>query len=219
MGDVPDFLPSESAFGFVNSWPSAPVTVLRTPFGAVRGGDASRGLCGGMVFAALDYWHAGRPVPAQRPDQGEPLYAFIVRRLLASWNLPQGIVKYYRWMRLPDAGKGGVGWRTVTRTLPDIDAALAVGRPLPLGVVTVQSRRLRDLRRNHQVLVYARESSQDRATLRVYDPNRGARDDIAISFDTDQAAAHTIFEHNLGLDEQVRGFFPIAYATVRPPPP
>lgn len=49
------FLPSRHGFAFVNSWPSEPAVVLTTPFGKIGVGNASAGLCGGMVFAALDY--------------------------------------------------------------------------------------------------------------------------------------------------------------------
>jgi hypothetical protein len=50
--------------GFANTWLSQPAVVLATPFGRVSFGDASAGLFGGMVFAALDYWHAGIAPPA-----------------------------------------------------------------------------------------------------------------------------------------------------------
>ena len=54
------FLASSDGFVFHNSWPSQPAVVFKTPFGKVDIGNAKGGLCGGMVFAALDYWHADR---------------------------------------------------------------------------------------------------------------------------------------------------------------
>lgn len=211
------FLPSESGFRFVNSWPSNPVFTLPTPLGRVRVGNARGGLCGGMVFAALDYWYANRRPPSEQPVKGDPLYGFIVRRLFDSWHLPGGVAQYYRWMSRPDAGTTGVGWMTINRGLSGLICDLADARPVPLGVVTTTSRRLVDLGLNHQVLAYAGDVVGDDVTVRVYDPNRGQRDDIAISCNVGEPAGRTHFEHNLGLACQVRGFFPIGYRAVPPP--
>lgn len=170
-----------------------------------------------MVFAALDYWYAGTLPPHDRPVTGDPLYSFIVRRLIDSWHVPAGVAQYYRWMRLPDGARSGVGWLTTNRSLPQVTRALDRGQPVPLGVVTTSSRRLTDLGRNHQVLAYACDTAGDELTVRVYDPNRGQRDDVAIRFDAGAPADRAGFRHNLGLDERVRGFFPIRYRTAAPP--
>lgn len=217
MGNVSQFLPSAAGFPFVNSWPSSPVVVVRTPLGKVRVGDARGGLCGGMVFAALDYWYADQRPPSARPVRGNPLYSFIVRRLIDSWHLPAGVAQYYRWMGRPDVGITGVGWLTIRRGLPALLSDLGDGRPVPLGIVSTASRRLVDLGRNHQVLAYACDVIGDNITVRVYDPNRGPRDDIAISFSAATPTGRTDFRHNLGLDDPVRGFFRIRYTAVTPP--
>ena len=75
---------------------------MPTPFGRVGIGNAARGLCGGMVFGALDYWHAGtrRRQPA---STALGCFRFIVRRLIRSWHIPVGVARYYYWMNLPDA--------------------------------------------------------------------------------------------------------------------
>src|SRR5215472_14481727 len=92
------FLPSRDGFAFPNSWPAAPAITLPTPVRRIGIGNAAAGLCGGMVFAALDYWHAGlRPQPG-RPAPGSALYRYLVRRQIASWHLPSGVARYYRWM-------------------------------------------------------------------------------------------------------------------------
>src|SRR5215211_255243 len=97
------FLPSRDGFAFVNSWPSQPAVVRPTPLGTLTLGDAAAGLCGGMVFAALDYWQSGAPPPPRRPEADHPLYCFIVHRLVDSWRVPVGVAQYYQWMRLPDS--------------------------------------------------------------------------------------------------------------------
>ena len=62
-------------------------------------GSAANGLCGGMVFAALDHFTAGRPIPSvDRPEAGTPLYEFIASRLIDSFDLPTGPLKYLDYM-------------------------------------------------------------------------------------------------------------------------
>ena len=67
MPDPISFLPSQDGLAFTNAWPSEPAVVLPTPFGKINIGNAAAGLCGGMVFAALDFWHTGIQPPATRP--------------------------------------------------------------------------------------------------------------------------------------------------------
>jgi hypothetical protein len=145
------FLPSVDGFAFVNSWPSQPAVELPTPFGLIAVGDAAAGLCGGMVFAALDYWHAGAVASTAQPSREDRLYRYIVRRLVESWHVPAGVAQYYQWMNLPDADTGfnafghriiverGLAWRTIGVQLPAVRADLDLGLPVPLGVVTAAS--------------------------------------------------------------------------------
>jgi hypothetical protein len=229
---VPDpdrFVPSQHGFAFTNAWPSEPAVVLATPFGDISVGNAAAGLCGGMVFAALDYWRAGVVPPAARPDPGEPLYRHIVRRLVESWHLPVGVAQYYQWMNLPDGDTGfdlfgrhvvidrGLAWRTIQVQWAQIRADLDHGTPAALGVVTVASPRPADLGLNHQVLAYDYDQSDTEVSIRVYDPNRGARDDTWIRFDPSTPTKPTAFTHNLDIGHAVRGFFRTAYAPSAPP--
>src|SRR2546429_2873462 len=104
MPNPGSFLPSQDSFVFTNAWPSEPAVVLPTPFGKINIGNAAAGLCGGMVFAALDFWHTGLLPPATRPAPGEPLYRYIAPRLVDSWHLPAGVAPYYHGMDLPARG-------------------------------------------------------------------------------------------------------------------
>ena len=229
MPDRVRFLPSQHGFSFRNAWPSEPAVTLSTPLGRIDVGNASAGLCGGMVFAALDYWHAGVLPVAGQPSPGEPLYAHIVRRLIDSWHLPAGVAQYYQWMNLPDGDTGfdvlrrhvvvdrGLAWRSIRVQWAQIRSDLDLGTPAALGVVTVASSKPADLALNHQVLAYAYDLSGAEASIRVYDPNRGQRDDVWIRFDTSRPTKPTVFEHNLGLRRPIRGFFRTAYAPTAPP--
>jgi hypothetical protein len=207
------FLPSRDGLGFSNSWPSEPAISLRTPLGRMGVGNAARGLCGGMIFAALDYWHAGLPPPASRPGPGDPLFGFIVRRLLTSWHLPGGVLRYYRWMRLPTAD---AAHRSVSWSWPKVRASIDAGQPAALGVVTVASANPLLLGRNHQVIACGYQVSGTAVRLQVYDPNTGPDDQVFIQFDTAALAAPG-FENNLSIGWPVRGFFVTAYSPVRPP--
>lgn len=223
------FLPSRHGFAFDNAWPDQPAVVLPTPFGDIGIGNAGGGLCGGMVFAALDYWLAGRAAAPDRPPAGDPRYKYIVNRLIDSWHVPAGVAQYYQWMSLPDADRviklfgrsviaeRGLGWRTVRVQWPQIKTDLDRGLPVPIGVVTVASRKPADLAFNHQVLAYGYQADGSRLVVRVYDPNRGRRDDITIGMDTSAPAKGIAFDHNLGLGRRpVRGFFRTAYTPRTP---
>jgi hypothetical protein len=219
------FLPSRDGFAFPNSWPSAAGVCVPTPVGSIGIGNAARGLCGGMVFAALDYWHDQSVPPRTQPAPGAALYKFIVRRLIESWHIPAGVARYYQWMTLPDRDARlvirdrrvtvtGVWRRTVEREWPRVRATIDAGQPAALGVVTVASANPLLLGHNHQVLAYRYEAAGPQVTLAVYDPNSGPDDRVRIRFDSSRRDA---FAHNLNIGRPVRGFFLTAYAPATPP--
>jgi hypothetical protein len=207
------FLPSRDGFGFPNAWPSSPALTLRTPLGPVGIGDSAAGLCGGMVFAALDYWHARFRPPARLPEPGSPLHRYVVRRLIASWRIPAGVARYYMWGTLTDRE---VARRTIAAVWPRVRASLDDGIPAPLGLVTVASANPARMRHNHQALAYAYELSGGEVVLRVYDPNSGPADGVGIRFGVSPGRAAT-FAHNLNLGWPVRGFFLVPYSPAAPP--
>jgi hypothetical protein len=222
-----EFLPSRHGFAFPNSWPSQPGLLLPIPRGHSLGiGNAARGLCGGMVFAALDYWHAQSEPPAAQPAAGSPLYQFIVRRLIDSWHIPSGVLRYYNWMSLPDGDvrvarpprvRRGVSWRTIDGNWPRVRASIDAGQPAALGVVTVASRWPGALGHNHQVLAYGYEASGNEVSIAVYDPNSGPDDGVRIAFSTAAPGRPTKFAHNIGIGRPVRGFFLTGYSAATPP--
>src|ERR1700722_8180397 len=99
---VPGFLPSTSGLHFTNYYPHEPTITINLPLGGTLPlGDAANGLCGGMVFTVRDFFEAKRAVPldTQPPPGGSPLYQFIVKRLMDSFNLPLGIGRYLELMQ------------------------------------------------------------------------------------------------------------------------
>jgi hypothetical protein len=205
------FLPSRNGLQFTNSWPPGPAVSVRTPFGRLGVGNAARGLCGGMVLAALDYWQAGLSPPATRPGAGDPLFRFIVRRLVDSWHIPSGVLRYYRWMRQPEVFR-----RTAAGTWPQVKHSIDAGQPAALGLVTVASANPLLIGHNHQVLAYAYRAAGTVVRLQVYDPNSGPDDAVFIEFDSVRSQ-DSGFTHNVNIGWPVRGFFLTRYSAVPPP--
>ena len=224
------FLPSVDGFAFVNSWPSQQAVELRTPFGLIAVGDAAAGLCGGMGVrgARLLARRRGSAHRANRPGK-TPYIGTSFGASSSRGTSPAGVAQHYQWMNLPDGDTGfnafghhiiverGLAWRTIGVQLPAVRADLEMGLPVPLGVVTAASTNPADLALNHQVLAYRYEVADDVVALWVYDPNRGQRDDVSLRFTVAEPTKPTAFDHDLGLDMPVRGFFRTAYTPIAPP--
>jgi hypothetical protein len=211
---VPGFLPSSSGFRFANSFPPLPLPIQVQGLGELKLGDASGGLCGGMVFAVRDCFESKFSVPtvADPPTTADdPLFRYLSRRLVDSLHLPAGVLKYFAWMNRPDAdylGLAGV-WSLTARTeWPVIQAVIDGGRPAPLGLVTVKSFNPRALGQNHQVLAYRYDLDQASGSLQigVYDPNCPGQDGISLSLNLTEPAG---IRYSTGLT--VRGFFLTPY--------
>ncbi|MBI3151763.1 MAG: hypothetical protein HYZ21_06495 [Chloroflexi bacterium] len=225
------FVPEEHGFYFSNSFPSVPDITISIPFGRVEFGDASNGLCGGMVFTALDYFLAKRPIPVitKPPTTGE-LFNSFVRRLLNSFNLPLGVLKYIILMNpeYPDSDEKrsssgniftphGRAWQTIRVEWPIIKAMLDKGTPCPLGLVRVKSTDLSKLGRNHQVLATGYEVTDDLLTLFIYDPNYPRRNDLKLSVSLAAPERETPISYSIPQEPPVLAFFPVNYKFRSPP--
>jgi len=167
------FRPSTHGFGFPNAWHDLVLGVL-----------TSRGRCGGMVFAALDRFGAGVSLtPAERapalPEHRAPLARLIWRRQVDSvlTQLGRNLWRFALLTYLPSYAPGGTAG-TRQRELPLVLAALELGQPVPLGLVSGLS--VRHLAQNHQVLAYAADVEGGVARIRIYDPNFPRRDDVVL---------------------------------------
>ena len=192
------FLPSRHGFPYPNGYAAGvPILDVPTPFGRVRVGDGRAGVCGGMVFAALDFFHYGLPVPVEPTPQ---LFRYFVRRLFASWDPPFGGLRFYAWQVRTRLTR-----QTVAEEWPKVRAVLDAGHPAPLGLVQVRSPDPRQVVRNHQVLAYGYELRGDEVALRVYDPNWPGDDGLTLTF-VDDASEERPVVHGLE-GPTVRGFF------------
>jgi hypothetical protein len=216
---VGGFRPSTDGLHFLNAFPQAPVVTVTLPGLGERGfGDASGGLCGGMAFAVRDLYEAGLPPPAatEPPSPGSPFFKYLCRRLIDSFDLPEGVLRYYEWMSHRDADDlfgHGPAARTLTEGWPAVRRELDAGRLAPLGLVTVHSFDPKDLGECHQVLAYAYalDEAGSRLTIAVYDPNWPDRDDLTLALDASRPGPIT-YSGELS----VRGFFLTPYNPADP---
>jgi hypothetical protein len=230
---VPGFTPSVNGLHFTNSFPSEPDLSFDLPgIGRIPIGDASNGLCGGMVFTVRDVFQTPGLAPVAdvaQPGPGSPLFRYIVDRLIASFDIPHlGFMKYYDWMLTPDGDaawpplitRRGVAWRTIVeewsaRIQPELDA----GRLCSLGLVTVASPNPAELGRNHQVMAYGYDlDGAGNLALHVYDPNtaQDQADTVTISLSLLDPEHPTPIRHNVGIGGPIRGFFRTEYAYANP---
>jgi hypothetical protein len=155
------------------------------------------------------------------------LFDYLVERLFASFDLPFGPGRYLQLMSpmLPDGeslwsrlglAPHGRAWRMVNEEWPTVRRDIDDGHPSPLGLVRARSNDPFELKRNHQVLAYGYDLTGSRLTLRVYDPNRPRRDDVALSLDVANPTRPTRVTTSPSGPE-VFAFFRTAYRAAPPP--
>ena len=212
---LPNFNVRENGFAFPNSFPAgSPVVEMPTPFGRWKFGDAGAGLCGGMVFAAMDYYLHGIEELPTAP--GPALVRYFCKRLLDSWNLPFGAAKYYDWQRR----RKGLMRKTIRNEWPRIRARLDAGFPAPLGIIHAEGYGWKGLSRNHQVLCYGYDfnGSNEDVTLAIYDPNYPGDETAGLTFKVSDPSSEQSAVHSC-VGSTVRGIFLSAYTRPRDPPP
>lgn len=226
---VPGFKPSTNGFRFTNSFPVIPYTInilgQNVPIG-----NASNGMCGGMVFAVRDYFEAGYATPPLNvsPPSGGPLYTHLSRRLFDSFNLPGGPMTYLHLMNpdLPDhetwfsnAGLAprGRAWVMIMQEWPKIKADLDGGRLAPMALIRVKDHDPSKMGQNHQVLAYGYTLTGNDLVINIYDPNFPGRDDITLCLNIGDPQHTTPVTYSTG--EQMFCFFEPGYTYVEPPAP
>jgi len=226
MRTVSDFRPSTHGLRFRNYWPpGTPALVIDTPIGKVTIGDASNGLCGGFCFTVLDLQQAGRRPPSDTaaPAGGSELVNYLTWRLIASWNIPTGILTYFSWANTPDrdalfGAVPGVWRMTIQNEIPKVIRQIDSGQPCTLGLVTVHSTNPADLAHCHQVLAYGYRRIGSRIELAVYDPNIPKGDGVTISLDTSDALHPGVIDSNVRIPRSIRGYFAVPYVFNDPSP-
>ena len=219
---VDAFIPSRNGFHFQNEF-EGPVIRIEVPrFGDIPIGNAAGGLCGGMVFAVADLFahKLAPPTDTQAPANGTPLFEYLSRRLVDSFDVPTGVLKYYQWMCLPNE-TGFLGhpksiiWHTANEW-PLVQKDLDSGQLCPLGLIKVDSLNPMRIGDNHQVLAYAYELDEGNGDLevRVYDPNCPDEDDVTLSLNISGSGQNAKIDYSA--DARARGFFRSRYQPTRP---
>lgn len=179
---VPGFLPSIHGFAFSNTWPRTPARRWNLGLIEIGIGNASLGLCGGMVFAARDRFERGDGSPASlvgavAPEPFTPLFDEIVDRQFASfgklWSVPLRF-----WIASALASQERRVRASVRSAWPSIRADIDAGRLAMIGLVRQAHWNPIAIGMGHQVLGYRYEATGERVAIGVYDPNHPGDDNV-----------------------------------------
>jgi hypothetical protein len=196
------FKASADGFGFLNRAGAAGSTWL---------GKVFPGVCGGMSYAALDYYWAGR-----RPPSTAGVDGFVLNRNAQS--LVANASSFVAWTVAPDTptrwSPFGVAIATRRDQLPALADALKRG-PVPLGLV--KARDLRHIGENHQLVAYAIRSAGSTVRVSVYDPNEPKADDAVLQLDLAKPSAPVLEYRGARVVDVWRGFFIERYSPAKPP--
>jgi hypothetical protein len=180
------------------------------------------GRCGGMCFAALDYYNARVAIPPFResdfassngvPPDGNPLADYIYKRQIDSF-LVLSATKLVVFALAPDGPtfflRGVTRW-TKEDEWRKLKSSIDAGTPVTLGLVTATD--LAGLGHNHQVVAYGYDFDErtQAMTVHVYDNNHP---DAEVTLTSDPSKPH--FFESTG--EEWRGWFVQNYSPQRPP--
>jgi hypothetical protein len=210
-----EFLPVQHGFRFVNrfEFPEILGSKLSLVGPLTRSlKDVIYGLCGGMSFAAIDYFKLGRPVPDyDDPDEiNVKLFHYLWNRQLDSLRGPT-LRKLLTAMLRSDTGLAKV---VRNEEVPKLRAAIDSGTPAVLALVRVKG--LNDPTRNHQVLAtgYELDPETQQMTVQLYDPNHPHKEP-SLTFSLSATPPEIMFSQSTG--EKLRGFFVIDYWPETPP--
>jgi len=206
-----NFSSNQHGFRFINQFDST--FEYQLPFiGKVKLGEIVYGLCGGMCFAALDYYHKGRPVPEYtREEEFTVSFSrYLHNRQLDSMMLPT-IPKIIEWMLRDDQDVIGL---TIQREIPKLRRSLDKGDPVVLALARVHGSA--NPTANHQVLALGYDFDGDTKdiTIQTYDPNYPGEQPL-ISMNLGKVGTGSKIVYSKG--EVVRGFFLIKYKSKKPP--
>jgi hypothetical protein len=138
------------------------------------------GLCGGMCYGALDYWHARLPPPRGADENDVPLrsgpgagvrsllWSRLLDSLIGGGVLTTTLIWMLRLNVLPGLLGGGRWLKEQTQAeWVRLKSHIDQSQPWPIGLVGTTLAAWNQ----HQVVVYGYESTSTGVNLFVYDPN------------------------------------------------
>lgn len=178
----------------------------------IKIGDVVYGLCGGMCFAATDYFLLDKKIPTYRDvdDIRLKLFIYLWNRQLDSLKL-SSLRKLFQWMLRDDASLA----RTIKRwEIPKIRSEIDQRRPAVLALVRVKG--ISDPTKNHQVLAigYEHDVSTEEMNIQIYDPNYPKKEH-SLTMDLSSTSQGLNLQHTK--DGSQRGFFMLEYKKETPP--
>ena len=168
-----DFTPMKHGFHFGNDFVNK---IISTSFGKIE----SKGRCGGMAYAALDYFFSGIPVPSHEnkdfpngnyPPDGSLLSDYIYERTINSLFTLYSF-KFFDWTVQKDNEKSmrkSVAYKTKVEEFSKLKKSIDMGKPVVIGLIG--ARKATDITKNHQVVAYGYESDPDGIKVYIYDSN------------------------------------------------
>lgn len=203
-------------FRFANSFSLTDTVIPRSlrrkpPFLALS--DVVIGLCGGMCFAALDYFYVPRPIPTFTAvdEISLQLLDYLWER---QWDSLRGgaLAKVLGWTLRADnsLARSVAGWE-----IPKLRSSLGSGAPSVLALIRVGG--IAEVMENHQVLAtgYDFDPETQHMTLHLCDPNYPGQEP---SLTMNLANPSQGIELAQSSGEALRGFFVIEYSRRTPPP-
>ncbi len=210
-----NFDPAENGFQFVNRFPGywLPFSIPTIP--DIPSVSNIYGLCGGMSATSLDFLMAGMPIPQRRrrPGRITPLHQFLHRRQVDSLTMGKQVVRFIRWMALPDEA---VQLRTA-EAVKELKTRLDAGIPTPIGLVYISSKETWEIWQNHQVLAVNYTEEDGVMHIQVYEPNYPRRNDVFIKCWPDGRGGLKSAQLMGEKSKHVRGFFTMPYEPMKPP--
>jgi hypothetical protein len=203
----------QHGFKFPNSFANSVVNIpeLKIDF-------KTFGRCGGMAFAALDYWYNRFPMPqdSSLPVDGTPLSTYISKRLDVSLilNGPRNAAVAVA-PDLPDLINKGVAKAMREEEFPALKQLIDGGKPWPIALV--RARNLGELTGGanigHQVVAYGYEVGSPDSKVLIYDNNHPDQEHT-LTFSTVYDPSKLEVRHSNG--ETWRCFFVESYASTLP---
>jgi hypothetical protein len=189
---------------------------------------ANAGMCGGMVYAVMDYYafHLLPPEQKNAPNsRNDILFEFIRDRLWDSFDVEGEGHRFlgYSSPHYPNGDEGvfqvvgltrGRSWITYREAWPQIQADIDAGKLSPVALIQTDSL---DIGENHQVLAYAYERSGQDVTLFIYDTNSGQQE-VTYQFNVTATDGEVHITRTPPNDKRIWCFFRInGYAPKMPP--
>lgn len=175
-----NFKPKDHAFRFANRFVNKLLTFKRFGFWGKTYEIATEGRCGGMAFAALDYYFENITVPdftakdfpdSDVPPDTHPLAKYIYSRQIDSMiKGRRGAKDGWKFLRWTQQSTETLIKKTIDNEIPKVKQSIDKGKPVVLGLVKATQKR--DIGNNHQVVCFAyNDHPSGHTDLYIYDPN------------------------------------------------